>query len=112
MMKAKPELIFAYVEWGVCERMAYGVDSDKSRLARCLGTIFQPLQFTLKPDTSPQAYWATRYHQVRALMDAGEYPNARLAIEDIQRQVSATFDEGKFGYKALFEAAYEELKKK
>lgn len=112
MMKAKPELIFAYVEWGVCERMAYGVDSDKSRLARCLGTIFQPLQFTLKPDTSPQAYWATRYHQVRALMDAGEYPNAKLAIEDIQRQVSATFDDGKFGYKALFEAAYEELKKK
>ena len=112
MMKAKPELIFAYVEWGVCERMAFAVDSDKSRIARCLGTIFQPLQYTLKPDTSPQAYWATRYHQVRALMDAGEYPNAKLAIEDIQRQVSATFDDGKFGYKALFEAAYEELKKK
>ena len=112
MMKAKPELIFAYVEWGVCERMAYTVDNDKGRVARCLGTIFQPLQNTLKPDTSPQAYWATRYHEVRALMDAGEYPNAKLAIEDIKRQVSPTFDEGKFGYQALFEAAYEELKKK
>jgi tetratricopeptide (TPR) repeat protein len=112
MMKAKPELIFAYVEWGVCERMAFAVDSDKARLARCLGTIFQPLQNTLKPDTSPQAYWATRYHLVRALMDAGEYPNAKLSIEDIQRQVSPTFDDNKFGYKTLFEAAYEELKNK
>lgn len=112
MVKAKPELVFAYVEWGVCERMAFAVDNDKSRINRALQTIFQPLQQTLKPDSSPQAYWATRYHQVKALMDVGEYPSAKQVVEDIQRQVSPTFDDGKFGYKALFETAYEDLKKK
>jgi tetratricopeptide (TPR) repeat protein len=112
MVKAKPELVFAYVEWGVCERLAFAVDGDKGRINRCLGTIFQPLRNSLRPDTSGQAYWASRYHEVAALMDIGEYPNAKLTIEDIQRQVSPTFDEGKYGYKALFEKAYEELKKK
>ena len=112
MVKAKPKLVFAYVEWGVCERMAFGVDSDKSRINRCLNRIFLPLQNSLKPDTSPQAYWATRFHQVSALVDIGEYPTAKQVIEDITRQVSPTFDDDKYGYKTRFTAIYEDLKKK
>lgn len=109
--RAKNDLILAYVEWGVSERMAFTVDADKDRLLRCRDVIFTPLANTLKPDVQPEAYWSTRYHFVRTLMDRGEYRDAKLSVDDIQRQVSPTFDDGKFGYKALFETTIEELKK-
>lgn len=112
VQKAKPELVYAYLEWGVSERLAFSKDNDKARLTRCLKTIFTPLLQTVKADTSPETYWAARYHLVRALMDNGNYKDAQLNVEDAQRNISATFDDGKFGYKALFEATIEELKKK
>jgi tetratricopeptide (TPR) repeat protein len=112
VQKAKPELVYAYLEWGVSERLSYAKDNDKSRLTRALRTIFTPLLQTLKPDTSPETYWATRYHLIRALMDNGDYKDAQLNVQDAQRNISATFDDGKYGYKALFETTIEELKKK
>lgn len=112
VQKAKPELVYAYLEWGVSERLAFAKDNDKSRLTRAMKTILTPLLATLKPDTSPETYWAARYHLVRALMDVGDYKDAKLNVEDAQRNISATFDDDKFGYKTLFEATIEELKKK
>lgn len=112
VQKAKQELVYAYLEWGVSERLSFAKDNDKSRLTRALRTIFTPLLQTLKPDTSPETYWAARYHLIRALMDNGDYKDAQLNVEDAQRNISATFDDGKYGYKALFEATIAELKKK
>lgn len=109
---AKPELTYAYLEWGVAERMAYAQDNDKSRLTRCLATILTPLVNTLQPATSKQAYWGAKYHQVRALMDAGDYVNAKAVVDDVKRTVNPNFDDGEFGYKAVFDAAAEELSKK
>jgi tetratricopeptide (TPR) repeat protein len=110
--RAKPELVFAYLEWGVAERMAFTQDNDKSRLNRALQTILTPLANTVRADTSPQAFWGAKYHQVRALMDLGLYNDAKLTVEDVQRQVNPKFDDGEFGYKALFDETVEELKKK
>ena len=110
--KAKPELTSAYIDWGVAERMAATVDGDKDRLRRCRDVIFTPLCNTLKADVKPQEYWASRYHLVKTLMDVGAYGDAQLSVEDVQRQVNPNFDEDKFGYKKLFEAAIEELKTK
>jgi tetratricopeptide (TPR) repeat protein len=110
--KVKGELVFAYLEWGVAEWNAYQADNDKGHLTRCRDVIFTPLQFTLKPDTSPEAYWGSRYYLVRTLMDLGAYTDAKLSIEDAKRNVSPTFDNGEFGYKPLLEAALDECEKK
>jgi len=114
--KAKPELTFAYLEWGVAEQMAAQIATDQKekdeRLNRAINSIFMPLNFTLKPDTSPNAHWGTMYHLVRALMDKGLYKDAQAKIDDLKRAVSLTFDDGKFGYQKLFEETIEELKSK
>jgi hypothetical protein len=114
--KTKPELTFAYLEWGVAEQMAAQIATDdkekQERLNRAIGTIFMPLSFTLKADTSPLAHWATMYHLVRSLMDKGLYQDAKAKVDDLQRAVSPTFDDGKFGYQKLFQDTIEELKTK
>jgi tetratricopeptide (TPR) repeat protein len=114
--KAKPELTFAYLEWGVAEQMAAQIATDdkekQDRLNRAINTIFMPLNFTLKPDTSANAYWANEYHLVRALMDKGLYKDAQSKVEDLKRSVNDKFDEGKLGYQKLFEDTIEELKTK
>ena len=109
--RAKNDLVSAYLEWGVAERMAFAADADKDRLLRARDVIFTPLANTLKHDSLPEVYWGARYHLVRTLMDRGEYKDAKLSVDDIQRQVSPTFDDDKFGYKSRFEATIEELKK-
>jgi tetratricopeptide (TPR) repeat protein len=107
--KAKPELTWAYIEWGVGEES--GAGGDKEKLAHALG-IFVPVCNSLRPEgTNAYPYWAATYHLVRTLMARGEYNDANLKIEDLRRQVSATFDDDKFGYKTRFEAASEELAK-
>ena len=111
VMSSKPELVMAYIEWGVAERMAANGGADKERLARAM-TIMTLLCNTLKPDVLPNEYWAAHYNLVRTLMDRGEYKNAQLSIEDLQRNVSATFDDMKYGYKQRFLDTIEELKKK
>lgn len=111
VMSAKPELVMAYVEWGTAERMAALGGADKEHLNGAM-RIFTLLSNTLKSDTLPNEFWASHYQLVRTLIDRGEYKNAQLSIDDLKRNVSATFDDDKFGYKTLFEAAIEELKKK
>jgi tetratricopeptide (TPR) repeat protein len=110
-MSAKPELVMAYIEWGVAERMAANNGADKARLDRAM-TIMTLLCNTLKPDVLPNEYWAAHYNLVRTLMDRGEYKNAQLSIDDITRNVSPTFDNGTYGYKQRFLDTIEELKKK
>jgi tetratricopeptide (TPR) repeat protein len=111
VMKAKGELVFAYMEWGVAEQMAAGVDKDKDRYARCIN-IFTPILNSISFDKSPEIFWPTKYHQVRTLVDKGAYEEAKLVIDDTQRNFSPTFDDGKLGYKKLFDDTLEELKSK
>ena len=110
--KAKSSLVGAYLDFGVAEQMSFSVDNDKDHLNRALKVILAPIVNTLKPDTGKELYWGALYHMVRTLIERGEYKDAKLKVEDVQRQVSPTFDEGKFGYKALFEATIAELSTK
>lgn len=112
VMKAKGELVWAYLEWGTAERLAAAEEKDQGRTQRCLN-IFSTLLSTIKPDTkSAFLYWASKYQQVRAYVDIGDYKNADLGVQDVERNVSATFDDDKYGYKTLFEAIKTELKTK
>ncbi len=115
VVKAKPELPFAYLEWGVAMQMAaQSVTDDKEkadRLNRCINVVFMPLNFSLNAQTSPAAYWGAEYHLVRALMERGNYKDADLKIHDLQNATSPTFDDGKFGYQKMFQDTGEELKR-
>jgi hypothetical protein len=110
--KAKPELVAAYLDWGVCERRAYADDHDKERLLRCRDVIFTPLQYTLKPDTSPEVYWTSLHGLVRTLMDLGAREDALLCIEDAVRNVSPTFDDDEYGCRTLLDEALQELRRR
>jgi tetratricopeptide (TPR) repeat protein len=109
VLNAKGELLYAYLEWGVAEQMAAREDKDDKRPGRAID-IFQKLMGTIKADSkNPFPYWAAKYHQVTTLVDLGRYGDADLAIKDVERQVNPKFDEGKFGYQALFEAVKVDL---
>lgn len=111
VVKAKPELVFAFVEWGVSERLAFATDHDKARLARCLRSIFVPVLASLRPDGN-RTWWTARWHLVSALVDGGNFMDARLSIEDLERNVSPDFDGDPDGYKPLFEKLREELRRR
>jgi len=119
VVKARPELVLAYLEWGVAEQEAAAwVVDERARddhLNRCIGTILMPLALTITLDANPEPFWGANYHLVRALMDKELYKDALAKIEDLMRSVSPTvdgqkFDGGKFGYQALFEATLRELR--
>lgn len=114
VVKARPELLLAFLEWGVAEQEAAAGVADEhehdDRLNRCIGTILMPLSFTTKVDANPEVFWGANYHLVRALMDKGMYKDAWAKIEDLKRSVSPTFDDDKFGYRKLFESTLKELR--
>jgi len=68
--------------------------------------------FSVKLEKSPAVFWGTKYHLIRAHMDKGLYKDAQLIVDDVKNSVSQTFDDGKYGYKPLFDATIEELKQK
>jgi tetratricopeptide (TPR) repeat protein len=113
VMKAKGDLVFAYLEWGVAEEMAAPLDKDnaKDHFTRAINA-FTALVNTLKVDTSPQIWWAAKYHQLKAYADLGQYKDAQLGLEDVIRNVNAKYDEGKFGYQKLLDELAAELKVK
>jgi tetratricopeptide (TPR) repeat protein len=107
-LKAKPELIFAFVEWGVCERQAGLEKNDSTRLIRATN-IFE----TLAAGTSKgsKLWWTAKYYQLRTLTDRGEYKVADLGLRDMKRGWN-DYDEGKYGFKDKFVELEAELSKK
>lgn len=101
-VRARPELVFASLEWAVAERRAFEIDGDARRLTRSLRTILTPLRAWLKPDASPLAFWAASYELALALALNGEFMEATLSIEDLQRNVSPDFDGDPDGYLPFF----------
>jgi len=114
VMKAKPELTLAYLEWGVAEQEAAAGVADEhehdDRLNHCIATILFPLSDSIHAASNPLVFWGANYHLVRAHMDKGLYKDAWVKTCDLMRTVSPTFDDGKFGYQKLFEATLRELR--
>lgn len=71
-----------------------------------------PIQATLRPDTDPEAFWASRYELAATLAELGARNDAKLSIEDAARQSDGAFDGGRFGYEAKFKALLEKLYRK
>lgn len=107
-LRAKPELVYAYLEWGLCEREAGIKESDATRLARASG-IFETL--VLGTEAGTKLWWQSKYHQLSTLTERGEYEIADIALRSLERNWQ-DFDEGKYGLRDQFVRLREELSKK
>jgi tetratricopeptide (TPR) repeat protein len=107
-LRAKPELIFAFLEWACCEREAGIKENDSTRLTRA-SSLFTAM---VKQTTQGTALnWQSRYYQIQTLMDQGNYEVADIALRGIER-ATPEFDKGEFGLKDKFKKQREELSKK
>jgi tetratricopeptide (TPR) repeat protein len=109
VVRANPELIPAYLEWGVAEHLAGMAEKDKDRQARAY-TIFE--RMLANTEANSRLWWQSKYFQIRSLFDRGDYPKAKIAMRDVKRTNSDNFDEGKYGLQPRFQALETELKKK
>lgn len=107
-LREKPELISAFLEWGVCELNAGTADNDPTRLSRA-SSIFETLvQSTAK---GSKLWWQSKFFQLRALVERGEYNVAKIGMRDIERGYP-NFDENQFGLKDKLTKLSDEIKNK
>lgn len=104
-LRAKPELIFALLEWGVCERELGARESDTSRLTRA-ADIFETLVGSTVEGTD--LWWKAKYNQLRNMADRGNYDFADVGLRAVERNWP-DFDGGKLRLAEKFKALQQEL---
>ncbi|MSR46845.1 MAG: hypothetical protein EXS13_07260 [Planctomycetes bacterium] len=111
--RKRPDLVTAYLEWGLCDFKAGLVGNrDVDRLARANGVFGAVVKFA-KPTgrERSETWWHGRYWQMRAWVDQGDYAKADLALRDLERNTE-DFDQGKYGLRELFRKMKSELANK
>jgi tetratricopeptide (TPR) repeat protein len=106
--RARPELLLAYVEYGVALREAGVAARDEASLERASGA-FEAIVTSVAADS--KTWWQAKYWQVQLLVDRGRYDVAEVALRSVRR-TSNNFDDGRFGYRDRFVALEEDVKKK
>lgn len=108
-IEARPELVPAYLEWGVTEHLV-GVETNAAERLDRAADIFERM---LKNTTdNSRLWWQTKYFQIRLLADRGSYELADTAIRSVKRTTSPKYDSGEFGFQEKFETLEKELAKK
>jgi tetratricopeptide (TPR) repeat protein len=110
LLKEKPDLYVAYLEWGVASEEAAAKTRDAESYLRA-GTIFDNLVRTPDP-TGPRArvYWHAKLNQIKNLSNQGKYADAQLLLRDVERTNSELGAPA--GLQAEFAKAKETLKNK
>jgi tetratricopeptide (TPR) repeat protein len=109
VVEQRPELVPAYLEWGVTEHMVGLETNAQERLDRAAGIYERTLKNTTD---ATRLWWQAKFSQVRLLFDRGDYKNADVAIRSVKRTTSDGYDEGRFGFKDKFVALEAEISKK
>lgn len=107
--RSKPELLQAYLEWGVAENGAAQAESDQDRYDRAT-TVFDNLTKTLQ-DPSSSLWWQAKYYQIKNLVDAGKWEPAAVQMRDLER-TTQSLGGGDAALKDLFTALKAEIAKK
>ncbi len=107
-LSAKPQLLYAYIEWGIAEYQTAVQEKDPDRFNRAFG-IFQTICSNSEKES--RLWWQAKYYWIRSLVDRGDYENAKISLRDVERN-SQDFDQGRFGFKSLFLELKAELAKK
>jgi tetratricopeptide (TPR) repeat protein len=106
LIKQKPDLYLAYLEWGVAAQLTAEKTQDAEMYLRA-GTIFDNLVRTPPRDANgaeAKIYWHSKLHQIQNLMAQGKYKDAGLLMRDIER------NNDKLGAAAGLEADFKKLK--
>jgi tetratricopeptide (TPR) repeat protein len=107
-LRTRPELLGAYVEFGVASREAGVAARDNSLLERASGVFEAIVQSTARDS---RAWWQAKFWQIQLMFDRGIYDIADVAMRSVRRG-SENFDEGKYGYKDRLEKLELEIKAK
>ena len=110
VVEARPELVPAYLEWGVATHMVGLEGKDQGRLDRAQQIYERVLDNS--PAGKSRQWWQAKYFQIKLWSDEGQYDNAKRAINSTKRTQSDDFDNGEFGFKDKFKALEAELSKK
>lgn len=109
LLRANPDLLDAYLEWGVTEHMLGKSEQDKNRLTRA-GGIFD--RMVTSSESGEQRWWRAKYFQIVSLNDRGQYADAKIVLNDVRRTQSKTYDDGKYGMRERFVALEQEVSRK
>jgi tetratricopeptide (TPR) repeat protein len=109
VVEARPELITAYLEWGVASHVV-GIATKEDALVERADTIYK--RMIANTTDSSRLWWQTRFSQIRLLSDRGQYPFAKTAIESLKRNTDPEYDKGQYGFKDKFIEMEKELSKK
>jgi tetratricopeptide (TPR) repeat protein len=96
-VRAKPELLYAYFEWGVAEHLVAAKSQDTDRFRRAqviLSTMTRNL------DANTANWWRAKYYEAANLYAAGNYTDACFLMNDLDRTTSGFGKE--FGLDADF----------
>src|SRR6185436_57266 len=88
ILAAKPELLYAYMEWGVCEIVAGLAEKSNAQQERA-SSIFD-LLLTNTTRESP-LWWNAKYQQMRTLYRRGIYQQASVAMNSLVRATENDF---------------------
>lgn len=87
VLRSKPELLYAYLEWGVAEHLAAAPDGEVEGLTRA-ASVLENLVGPGGLTATSELWWHAKYHQCKALADAGKYTDADLKMRDTERTTS------------------------
>ena len=104
VIRQKQELFFAYLELGLAEHEAAAASNDADGFRRA-STIFSVMARELQPTS--RDWWYTKYYQIRNLSLAGNYADAKIQLNDLERTTSGYGEQ--FGLKERFSALKAEL---
>lgn len=99
-------LLFAYADYA--RALFEAAKTDRKRLDEVLDIYARVITVT-PPDT--QLWWRAKYEYFAALYEKGDYQNAMVGMRAMQR-TNPTFDRGRYGVQAKFEALAKKLESK
>jgi len=107
VLKTKPDLVPAFVEWAMAEEMSGKTGDDKERLSRASELLDKAL-FNL--DKNGKLWWRAKALQIQTMLDRGMYDVADITLRDVERN-SQDFDGGKYGAREKMAALKAEVAK-
>jgi tetratricopeptide (TPR) repeat protein len=108
LLRNKPELLQAWVEWCAAEAEVGELLGETSHLTRAAENLDRALA---NLDTGSRLWWHAKTMQIELLLERGQYEAADVALRAVER-TTQDFDEGKYGARERLLAAKAEIKKR
>lgn len=108
--KSKPELMNAFLEWGISSHLAGAADNDTDRLLLARG-VLDALCTPQGLPANTKLWWHAKYHQIKCLIDLGKYEDAQFMMNKAVRE-SSELGGGDPDLKTAFATLKDELDKK